>query len=85
MKVLRLLRVKHYIKNGLIFLPLFFAKRISAVDLVAESLIAFAVFCLLSSAVYIINDIRDAEKDRNHPTKCNRPIASGAIGKRTAA
>lgn len=84
MKYLRLLRVKHYIKNGLVFLPLFFAKRISAVDLVVQSLIAFAIFCLLSSAVYIINDIRDAEKDRNHPVKCKRPIASGAIGKKTA-
>lgn len=84
MKYLRLLRVKHYMKNGLVFLPLFFAKRISATDLAVQSLIAFAVFCLLSSAVYIINDIRDAERDRNHPTKRNRPIASGAIGKRTA-
>lgn len=84
MKYLRLLRVKHYIKNGLVFLPLFFAKRISAMDLVVQSLIAFAIFCLLSSAVYIVNDIRDAERDRSHPTKCKRPIASGAISKRTA-
>ncbi len=84
MKYLRLLRVKHYIKNGLVFLPLFFARRMAASDLAVQSLIAFAVFCLLSSAVYIINDIRDVEKDRNHPTKRSRPIASGAIGKRTA-
>ncbi len=84
MKYLRLLRVKHYMKNGLIFLPLFFAKRISAVDLLLKSLLAFAIFCLISSAVYIINDIRDAERDRIHPTKCKRPIASGEISKTQA-
>ena len=85
MKYLRLLRVKHYIKNGLVFLPLFFSKSFSAAEKLMQTLLAFAVFCLLSSAVYIINDIRDAERDQNHPTKRNRPIASGAVGKRTAA
>ena len=85
MKYLRLLRVKHYIKNGLVFLPLFFSKNFSAAEKLTQTLLAFAVFCLLSSAVYIINDIRDAERDQNHPTKRNRPIASGAVGKRTAA
>ncbi|MBN1776850.1 MAG: decaprenyl-phosphate phosphoribosyltransferase [Clostridiales bacterium] len=84
MKYLRLLRVKHYIKNGLVFLPLFFAKRVTAVDLLLKSLLAFAVFCLISSAVYIINDIRDAEMDKLHPTKCKRPIASGAVSEQTA-
>ena len=84
MKYLRLLRVKHYIKNGLVFLPLFFSKELTATHLLAQTLIAFAVFCLLSSAVYIINDLRDAERDRSHPVKCKRPIASGEIGRRTA-
>ena len=84
MKYLRLLRVKHYIKNGLVFLPLFFAQEMTATGLLYKTLLAFAVFCLLSSAVYIINDICDADKDRNHPVKCNRPIAAGQIGKRTA-
>ena len=84
MKYLRLLRVKHYMKNGLVFLPLFFAHKITVVDLLLKTLLAFAIFSLLSSAVYIINDIRDAERDRNHPVKCKRPIASGAISKRMA-
>ena len=85
MKYLRLLRVKHYIKNGLIFLPLFFAKQIMAADLVLRSLLAFAVFCLVSSVIYCINDIQDVEYDRKHPVKCKRPIASGEISKRQAA
>ncbi len=85
MKYLRLLRVKHYIKNGLVFLPLFFAHKLTVIDLLLHTLLAFAIFSLLSSAVYIINDIKDAEKDRLHPTKCKRPIASGAVGVPTAA
>ena len=84
MKYLRLLRVKHYIKNVLVFLPLFFSREITAPGLLAHALYAFAVFCLLSSAVYILNDLRDAERDRRHPVKCRRPIASGEIGERTA-
>ena len=84
MKYLRLLRVKHYIKNGLVFLPLFFARRVTAVDLLFKSLLAFAVFCLISSAVYILNDIRDVQHDQIHPLKRNRPIASGAVSKNAA-
>ena len=72
--------MKHYIKNGLVFLPLFFAREITAVDLLVQSPARVCwSFCLLSSAVYIFNDLRDAEKDQNHPVKCKRPIASGAI------
>ncbi|MFH1511845.1 MAG: decaprenyl-phosphate phosphoribosyltransferase [Bacillota bacterium] len=85
MKYLRLLRVKHYIKNGLVFLPLFFAHKLTVIDLFLHTLLAFAIFSLLSSAVYIINDIKDAEKDRMHPTKCKRPIASGAVSVPTAS
>ena len=77
-KYFHLLRVKHYIKNLLVILPVFFNK-----TLFDEKLcILFwggVSFCLISSAVYIINDINDLEKDRNHPTKKNRPIAKGDI------
>lgn len=81
---LKLLRVKHYIKNILIFLPLFFSRSVFNLPLLARTVAAFVVFCLMSSCVYILNDIRDVEKDRKHPVKCRRPIASGRISVRIA-
>jgi 4-hydroxybenzoate polyprenyltransferase len=85
MQTLRLLRVKHYIKNTLVFLPLFFAREITASALLWKTLLAFLAFCLLASAVYVFNDLRDADRDQNHPVKRLRPIASGAVTKRAAA
>lgn len=76
---IRLLRPKHCIKNILVLLPLVFSGRLFEPRLLAKGLCAFAAFCALASLVYIINDIRDAERDRRHPTKCRRPIASGAV------
>lgn len=74
-----LIRVKHYLKNGLIFLPLFFAVKLTDVGLLLRTLAGFAAFCLAASLIYVVNDIRDIEKDRQHSTKCNRPLPSGAI------
>lgn len=76
---IKLLRVKHYIKNGLVFLPLFFAGKIFDLSEVLKTVLGFVCFCLVSSAVYILNDYRDIEKDRKHPTKKERPLASGKI------
>ncbi len=81
---LKLFRVKHYIKNILVFLPIIFNKSFFKYDKLSNAFLAFTAFCLVSSAVYIINDIQDAEKDKNHPVKKNRPIASGAIPIRSA-
>lgn len=81
----KLLRVKHYIKNILVLLPLVFGGRMLDTDTLPSALWGFAVFCLLSSVVYIINDIRDAERDRGHPSKRERPIASGAVSSGVAA
>ncbi len=81
---LKLFRVKHYIKNILVFLPIIFNKSFFKYDKLSNAFLAFIAFCLVSSAVYIINDIQDAEKDKNHPVKKNRPIASGAIPIRSA-
>ena len=77
-KYLKLIRVKHWIKNFLIFLPLIFSKNIN-IDNIKLVILGFISFSLASSAIYIINDIKDKEKDSKHPTKKNRPIASGAI------
>ncbi len=81
---LKLLRVTHYIKNLLIFIPLFFSKEIFIQERLVSALLGVVCFSLVSSAVYILNDIKDIEKDRKHSTKKNRPIASGRISKKTA-
>ncbi len=78
-KYLYLMRVHHYIKNILIFMPLIFSGGLFEWDSFVRTLLGTASFSLVTSAVYIINDIRDVEKDRLHPTKKNRPIASGAV------
>ena len=81
---LKLVRVKHYIKNLLIFAPLIFSGKLFDVPLLLRTCVAFVSFCLISSVVYIINDIKDVEKDRLHSTKRLRPIASGAVSTRAA-
>lgn len=83
-KYLKLIRVKHWLKNGLVFLPIFFSINILNKEYFLTTLIAFFVFSLSSSIVYVINDINDVEKDRKHPIKKNRPLASGAISIKNA-
>ena len=78
-KYLKLLRVHHYIKNILVLTPIFFSSQIFDIKLLRVSVLGFISFCLISSCVYILNDICDVEKDRLHPTKCHRPIANGSI------
>ena len=77
-KYVNLLRVKHWIKNVLIFLPLIGAYNFSTESIFRIAL-AFLAFSFMASFVYIMNDIVDIQKDRNHPRKKNRPIASGEI------
>ncbi|MFO7734943.1 MAG: UbiA prenyltransferase family protein [bacterium] len=81
---LKLLRVHQYVKNFFVFLPLFFDLKILDIGLLQQTFYAFVSFCFVSSGVYIVNDIRDIEKDRNHPKKKNRPLAAGIIKKQTA-
>ena len=78
-KYIKLIRVKHYIKNLLIFLPIIFSQRITDINALTKTLIAFILFCISTSIIYVINDIRDIDKDRNHPKKKTRPLASGEI------
>lgn len=80
-----LLRPKQWIKNFFVFAALLFSGNIGKPAYIAASTAAFVVFCLTSSAVYIFNDLMDIEKDRKHPRKKNRPLASGVLRKREAA
>lgn len=84
MKYLKLMRVKHYMKNFLIFLPIIFSKNLFNLDILKKCIVAFISFSLISSVIYIINDLKDVEKDKNHPVKKYRPIASGSVSKKCA-
>ena len=79
------MRPQQWVKNFFVFAPLVFAHRLANGALLANALLVFAAFCAGSSAVYLLNDIRDVEADRNHPLKRSRPIASGALSVRVAA
>lgn len=83
-QVLKLLRVHHYIKNVLVLAALACSGQIFNMEKLRAGLVGFAAFCVVSSSVYIFNDIRDVEKDRLHETKKNRPIASGSVSIREA-
>ncbi|MDP3979827.1 MAG: decaprenyl-phosphate phosphoribosyltransferase [Chlamydiota bacterium] len=74
-----LLRPKQWIKNLIIFAALVFSKNLFDLQYVLLTTMAFVIFCILSSAVYIMNDVRDLEQDRLHPWKRTRPIASGEV------
>ena len=81
---LKLLRVEQWVKNLFVFAPLFFSGKITNVDLFTKSIFAFFVFSFAASIIYIINDYSDIESDKKHPEKRNRPLASGAISKKSA-
>ena len=78
------MRVHHYIKNILVFVPLACSGELFDHKKLLSAAAAFFAFCFIASAVYFINDLVDAEKDRKHHIKCKRPIASGDIPKRAA-
>lgn len=82
--VIKLCRPKQWVKNVFVFLPLFFSGKITNIALLGYALVAFASFCLVSSAIYCLNDWRDVEADRQHPVKCKRPVASGEVSKGSA-
>jgi len=74
-----LLRPHQYIKNLFLFLPAIFALQITDVEILMRTSLAFLAFCCMASAVYILNDYKDREADREHPIKKLRPLASGSI------
>ena len=78
-KYLKLIRVKHWVKNGIIFLPIFFSINLLNKDYILLGILSFLIFSFTSSIVYVVNDINDLEKDRLHPIKKKRPLASGEV------
>jgi len=78
-QVIKLIRIPQWIKNFFVFVPLVFSLNLFNEKFFITSLIGFVAFCLTSSMIYIINDIIDADADRAHPRKKNRPIAAGKI------
>ena len=79
------LRPKQWVKNVFVFAALVFSGQLADADAVLRVWGAFGVFCVLSSSVYLINDVRDRESDRRHPMKRHRPIAAGEISAGTAS
>lgn len=77
--VIRLMRPSHWLKNAFVFIPLIYSKELFDQERLLLSVRAFLAFCLISSTVYILNDIADRRADAEHPQKRRRPIASGRI------
>ncbi len=82
--IVKTARPHHWVKNLIVFAALIFAKKFTDPESVALAIKGFLAFCLASSAIYYLNDITDCKKDQLHPTKKNRPIASGRLSFKTA-
>lgn len=80
-KFIKILKPNHYIKNVVVFLPILFSMNVTNFQLLAKEFVIFFAFCLISSVVYIFNDLVDLEQDKLHPVKSQRPLASGEISK----
>jgi 4-hydroxybenzoate polyprenyltransferase len=77
--ILKTLRPKQWIKNGVIFVALIFDVKLFQSEPFIKTLLGFILLCFVSGTVYLVNDLVDIEKDRQHPTKKNRPIPSGQV------
>lgn len=82
-EIIKLLRPHQYIKNLFVFAPLFFSFQFVSADIL-NTIIAFVLFSILSSSIYVLNDLMDIEEDKRHPTKRFRPLASGKVSRNTA-
>jgi len=77
--MIRAMRPHHWLKNGLVFVPILLNHEVFDPTALLHGVVAFVAFSLLASAIYLLNDIKDVEADRRHPTKCKRPLAAGEI------
>lgn len=82
--LLRAMRPLQWTKNGLVFAAMIFDRKFTNASSIGLAIVAAICFCAASSATYLLNDVRDAERDRVHPKKRFRPIASGELQQRTA-
>lgn len=82
--LLRALRPGQWVKNLFVLAPLLFGKAVLRPEATLRTLVAFAAFCAVASALYLVNDVLDRERDRDHPLKRYRPIASEAVSVGTA-
>ena len=80
----KIIRIKQWYKNIVIFLPLVFSLSLLNLDSISLTIVGFIALSLASSALYIRNDILDIEFDKQHPIKKFRPLASGQISKKNA-
>jgi 4-hydroxybenzoate polyprenyltransferase len=78
------MRPRQWPKNGFVFVALLFDQKLGHLPSLLNTLAAFVLLCLMSSAVYIMNDLADIESDRQHPEKRNRPLASGRLSPQVA-
>lgn len=83
--LIKTMRPRQWLKNGLVFVPLFFDGKLTDPNSVLRTTIAFVLLCMMSGSVYIMNDLKDIDKDRQHPTKRRRPLASGQLKANVAA
>jgi 4-hydroxybenzoate polyprenyltransferase len=82
--IIELLRIRQWYKNSLLFAPLIFAQLLFVFRDIVQVTLGFLVFCMVSSSLYIINDLKDCSRDAHHPQKMNRPLPSGRISRRFA-
>ncbi len=79
--LIRTMRLRQWVKNGFIFVPLFFDRKLFDLPYLLDTLLGFILFSLVSSTVYLINDLADMEADRAHPKKQSRPLPSGQLSR----
>ena len=82
--MIRAMRPHHWLKNGLVFVPILLNHNVFDPYALFYGAVAFFAFSFLASSIYLLNDILDVEADRRHPTKCKRPLAAGEITERQA-
>jgi len=81
---IHLMRPHQYVKNGFVWLPLFFGYQLQNHQAILNTFFTFLIFCIAASNIYVFNDIKDVNEDRQHPVKRFRPVASGNIKKKEA-